>query len=244
MRWPDVVTYDVQLLSSQANIVGQWSLGAMCKHGKAAQFEVGRRFGIDTVYGQPGGGATQHLWGWAADSMVTDHLTWAQRKAKLYLMRDWLLSGHQANANRLHVNQIITWETIATAERDWTIRPYRVGDPSDSAAHRNHLHLTFDVPLGRTDVQQPTLPRYVPPVWPGPAAWSQSPWVTWLGWQLLSRGAGQQYTPGPMFTEADRERVAAFQKAQGWTGSGADGLMGAKTFLLLATGAGHDIPQP
>lgn len=59
--------------------------------------------------------------------------------------------------------------------------------------------------------------------------------VTLLGQQLVRKGYGKHYTsgPGPEWSEADRRGVEAFQRAQGWTGSGADGYPGPETWSLL-----------
>ncbi|MFI6683187.1 peptidoglycan-binding protein [Streptomyces sp. NPDC050485] len=59
--------------------------------------------------------------------------------------------------------------------------------------------------------------------------------VTLLGERLVKKGFGQSYTegPGPTWSEADRSAVEAFQRAQGWSGSEADGYPGAHTWRLL-----------
>lgn len=59
--------------------------------------------------------------------------------------------------------------------------------------------------------------------------------VTLLGQQLVRKGYGKHYTtgPGPKWSEADRQNTEAFQRAQGWTGSDADGLPGPSTWSLL-----------
>lgn len=59
--------------------------------------------------------------------------------------------------------------------------------------------------------------------------------VTWLGQRLVAHGYGRFYSvgPGPNFTAADRNAVAAFQRAQGWTGRDADGLPGPETLKRL-----------
>ncbi|MER7759493.1 peptidoglycan-binding protein [Streptomyces sp. NPDC097619] len=56
-----------------------------------------------------------------------------------------------------------------------------------------------------------------------------------LGQQLVRKGFGRFYTtgPGPRWSDADRQNVTAFQRAQGWTGSDADGLPGPETWSLL-----------
>lgn len=79
--------------------------------------------------------------------------------------------------------------------------------------------------------------------WGQPATWvvgSTGADVTRLGKQLqlwaahYKLAAPYKTGPGPIFTETDRAAVKAFQMAQGWTGSAADGLPGAETFKRLA----------
>lgn len=41
---------------------------------------------------------------------------------------------------------------------------------------------------------------------------------------------------------ADKNATRAFQQAQGWTGTDADGIPGATTWKLLVEGRGKDIP--
>lgn len=76
----------------------------------------------------------------------------------------------------------------------------------------------------------------------GPGA--NNAYVTRLGAMLVARGAGRFYRqgPGPTWGDADRNACQAFQQAQGWTGSEADGIPGPATWQLLVTGKGHDIP--
>lgn len=68
--------------------------------------------------------------------------------------------------------------------------------------------------------------------------------ITELGTMLIKRGGGRFYKvgAGPTWSDADRNATRTFQKAQGWTGADADGLPGPKTWELLATGKGRDIP--
>ncbi|AZK94201.1 peptidoglycan-binding protein [Streptomyces tsukubensis] len=68
--------------------------------------------------------------------------------------------------------------------------------------------------------------------------------VTRLGQMLVKRGGKRFYTkgPGPVWGEADRKATQAFQLAQGWRGTAADGLPGAHTWKLLVTGKGKNIP--
>jgi hypothetical protein len=67
--------------------------------------------------------------------------------------------------------------------------------------------------------------------------------VTRLGELLVGRGAGAYYRigPGPVWHQADRNATAAFQRAQGWTGSDADGLPGPTTWSYLVQHQGHDV---
>ncbi|MFD6323813.1 peptidoglycan-binding protein [Streptomyces sp. NPDC058442] len=76
----------------------------------------------------------------------------------------------------------------------------------------------------------------------GPGA--NNPHVTELGRLLVERGGARFYAtgPGPRWTDTDRAAIRAFQQAQGWQGSAADGLPGPLTWELLLTGGGRDIP--
>ncbi|MCD2462468.1 peptidoglycan-binding protein [Streptomyces sp. MBT42] len=73
------------------------------------------------------------------------------------------------------------------------------------------------------------------------------PAVTVLGQRLVAHGYGRFYKegPGPRFTEADKDAVQAFQKAQGWTGSDADGYPGSSTWSrLMAAPKAASKPAP
>ncbi|WP_416974953.1 peptidoglycan-binding protein [Streptomyces sp. 4F14] len=67
--------------------------------------------------------------------------------------------------------------------------------------------------------------------------------VTALGQMLVERGAKRFYTtgPGPRWSDADRRATQAFQQAQGWRGTDADGIPGPDTWALLIAGKGRDI---
>ncbi|MFE2285544.1 peptidoglycan-binding protein [Streptomyces sp. NPDC059443] len=56
-----------------------------------------------------------------------------------------------------------------------------------------------------------------------------------LGRQLVRKGFGRYYAVGPSrdWGEPDRHNVAAFQRAQGWTGADADGYPGPQTWSRL-----------
>ncbi|MFE6185440.1 peptidoglycan-binding protein [Streptomyces sp. NPDC056465] len=59
--------------------------------------------------------------------------------------------------------------------------------------------------------------------------------VTLLGQQLVRKGYGKHYTsgPGPMWSDADRKNVRAFQLAHKSLAGDADGIPGPKTWALL-----------
>jgi hypothetical protein len=76
------------------------------------------------------------------------------------------------------------------------------------------------------------------PAFPGTAKFrpgANNASVTQLGRQLVKKGFGKYYRqgPGPRWGEADRRNVEAFQRAQGWRGSEADGYPGPETWRRL-----------
>ncbi|GAA3371839.1 hypothetical protein GCM10020367_24260 [Streptomyces sannanensis] len=68
--------------------------------------------------------------------------------------------------------------------------------------------------------------------------------ITQLGQMLIERGAEKYYGegPGPHWGDADRLATQAFQRAQGWSGADANGLPGPRTWKLLVSGVGKNIP--
>ncbi|MEV6552648.1 peptidoglycan-binding protein [Streptomyces sp. NPDC051597] len=99
---------------------------------------------------------------------------------------------------------------------------------------------------GAIVAEQP-VPASLATDYPGAAAFgpgADNAHVTRLGEMLVARGGKRFYTrgPGPVWGPADRLATQAFQRAQGWTGSGADGLPGPRTWSLLVRGEGKDIP--
>ncbi|MDH6628681.1 hypothetical protein M2271_006514 [Streptomyces sp. LBL] len=81
-------------------------------------------------------------------------------------------------------------------------------------------------------------PKPTPPKFPdqdkfGPG--KSNTYITQLGQQLVRKGYGKHYTdgPGPKWSDADRKNVQDFQRAQGWTGTNADGLPGPETWSRL-----------
>lgn len=86
-----------------------------------------------------------------------------------------------------------------------------------------------------------------PTVFPGSQFFGpgQSNWyIQKLGDMLLNRGGGRFYQvgPSPAWGDADRRATQAFQLAQGWTGTDADGFPGPQTWSLLVNHKGNDIP--
>ncbi|MYV51738.1 peptidoglycan-binding protein, partial [Streptomyces sp. SID3212] len=76
------------------------------------------------------------------------------------------------------------------------------------------------------------------PAYPGLGSFRpgrSGPYVERLGERLVRKGFGRHYTsgPGPSWGEADRRNVEAFQRAQGWRGSAADGYPGPETWRRL-----------
>ncbi|WP_432073623.1 peptidoglycan-binding protein [Streptomyces wuyuanensis] len=66
-------------------------------------------------------------------------------------------------------------------------------------------------------------------------------YVARLGRLLLEQGFGNGGTAGPgsRWSEAHRQATQAFQRAQGWAGTEADGMPGPDTWRLLVNGAGR-----
>ncbi|MFG2805285.1 peptidoglycan-binding protein [Streptomyces sp. DT199] len=76
------------------------------------------------------------------------------------------------------------------------------------------------------------------PGYPGRAMFrpgANNTYVTQLGKQLVRKGFGRFYRvgPGPIWSEADRRAVEAFQRTQGWRGGAADGYPGPETWRRL-----------
>lgn len=93
---------------------------------------------------------------------------------------------------------------------------------------------------------------------PGPAPGSQFPGkgafvlgvshpaVTLLGQRLIAHGFGRGYLvgPGPTFTQVDKDATRAFQLAQGFAASGADGYPGPETWAALMAEPKQPAPPP
>lgn len=93
----------------------------------------------------------------------------------------------------------------------------------------------------------PTTPAVDQDAFPGASKFgpgANNAYVTRLGQMLVQRGGKRFYTtgPGPKWGASDQNATRAFQQAQGWTGTDADGLPGATTWKLLVDGKGKNIP--
>ncbi|MXQ54276.1 peptidoglycan-binding protein [Shimazuella alba] len=64
---------------------------------------------------------------------------------------------------------------------------------------------------------------------------AKNKYVTQLGYMLVTAGYGKYYKvgPSPEWSSADLKNCQAFQRAQGWTGSDADGYPGPETWKRL-----------
>ncbi|MFM9780482.1 peptidoglycan-binding protein [Streptomyces scabiei] len=88
----------------------------------------------------------------------------------------------------------------------------------------------------KVPAKEPAKPVYEP--FPGSAFFHggrHSPIVTALGRRLVQLGFGRYYKlgPGPNWTNADKEAVAAFQRSQPELAGDADGIPGPKTWAAL-----------
>jgi LysM repeat protein len=112
----------------------------------------------------------------------------------------------------------------------------KVGVKWQTLASLNGLKAPYVIKPGQTLKLKATAPK--PPAYPGrdkfrPGA--RNAYVTQLGERLVVRGYGRYYKvgPGPAWSDADRQAVQAFQRAQGWTGDDADGYPGPETWRRL-----------
>ncbi len=99
-------------------------------------------------------------------------------------------------------------------------------------------HKGKDIPPAAGVPSPPPPPPQSAPPFPGADKFGPgkvNDYVAQLGRQLVQKGFGSFYQEGPSadWGEADRRNVEAFQRAQGWTGSEADGYPGPHTWRLL-----------
>ncbi|MEI7030651.1 peptidoglycan-binding protein, partial [Streptomyces pratensis] len=121
------------------------------------------------------------------------------------------------------------------------------------SGYRNHwpygwLHGGLGLPAGEGGLSPQGGSDGIADVFPGSGFFgsgANNDHVTQLGRALVARGGARFYEvgPGPVWSDADLRATKAFQEAQGWSGSDADGLPGSGTWRLLVAGTGNDI-QP
>ncbi|MEU5383210.1 peptidoglycan-binding protein [Kitasatospora cineracea] len=113
-------------------------------------------------------------------------------------------------------------------------KEWQVGKPDPRGIDMNEFRTRVAARLGSGPAPHPS----GPPSFPGRDAFGpgqENDSILALGQQLVRRGFGSAYKVGPSrsWGEADRRNVEAFQRAQGWTGSSADGLPGPETWRRL-----------
>ncbi|MVO87432.1 N-acetylmuramoyl-L-alanine amidase [Streptomyces sp. p1417] len=111
---------------------------------------------------------------------------------------------------------------------------YRPGEMMDMGQVRKDIKAT--IAKGKPSKPGPGTPKPGPfpgKTYFGPGA--SNKFVTLLGKRLIEKGYGRFYSvgPGPKWSESDRKAVEAFQRAQGWSGSDADGYPGPTTWRRL-----------
>ena len=161
-------------------------------------------------------------YGWTVDSVIR-HLDWSDWKSDPRGV-DW-------PKMRARIAEILSSGPNATPFKSWAN-----GDGTEQPE------------------QQPEKPQPEPqpePVdsdaYPGAAKFGpgkSGSHITRLGQMLVERGGRRFYAegPGPRWGDADRNATKAFQRAQGWTGSDADGIPGGTTWRLLVKAQGKSIP--
>lgn len=160
-------------------------------------------------------------YGWSVDSVIR-HLDWSDWKSDPRGM-DW-------TKMRARIATILKGKPNATPFTSWAD-----GDGDGDTEQPEQP--------GKPEQPQPSDPD----AYPGAAKFGpgkSGSHITRLGQMLVKRGGGRFYTegPGPRWGDADRKATEAFQRAQGWTGSDADGIPGGTTWRLLVTGQGKSIP--
>lgn len=105
-------------------------------------------------------------------------------------------------------------------------------------------------PKYASEAPKPSIPsKPKAPAFPGASHFKvgqSDSWVTVLDKALIAAGyakfsAGKKYTAGPLFSEYTKKNVAAFQKAQRWSGKDADGIPGKDTWKRLFKKAGYAV---
>ncbi|WP_274558031.1 peptidoglycan-binding protein [Streptomyces spiramyceticus] len=125
-----------------------------------------------------------------------------------------------------------TW-TANRSGRIWASRGGHYGHGQVPENSHNDPGPMPDWPGGGKPKPTPTAPPFPGKGAFGPGKSNDS--ILALGRQLVKRGFGSHYKVGPSrdWGEADRLNVRAFQRAQKWSGSDADGYPGPETWRRL-----------
>ncbi|MFF4523460.1 peptidoglycan-binding protein [Streptomyces bluensis] len=115
----------------------------------------------------------------------------------------------------------------------------KVGVPWQKLATLNKITAPYTIRPGqvlKTKAAPAPMPK--PPAYPGRDKFGpgkRNKYVTQLGEALVAKGYGRFYDvgPGPSWSDADRDAVRAYQRAQGWAGSDADGYPGPEMWRRL-----------
>ncbi|WP_443062944.1 peptidoglycan-binding protein [Streptomyces sp. NBC_00440] len=148
--------------------------------------------------------------------------------------------GNTSLTNNANGNQVMSRKR---ARRDAYVHGYGLpkfpegittADPSKKGKTGFHYKATATTPVGGSSSGSTPKPAAFPGVKYFKAG-ANNAFVTQLGKQLVKKGYGKFYSvgPGPKWSESDRKAVQAFQRAQGWTGSDADGYPGPETWKRL-----------
>lgn len=164
--------------------------------------------------------AVARHYGWTVNSVIR-HMDWSDWKSDPRGV-DW-------TKMRKRIATILDGKPNATPMSDWTD-----GDADTQ-------------PEQPSQPSQPSQPQPSGDAFPGASKFgpgANNSHVTRLGQMLVKRGGSRFYRegPGPRWGDADRDATKAFQRAQGWTGSDADGIPGPSTWQLLVGGKGKSIP--
>lgn len=149
---------------------------------------------------------------------------WKNRDSTSYVADDLWIAGYNGKPGKPDI------------KGDWLIHQY-TSTPVDTNVAAFSSRGEMAKWAGAKATSKPK-PRPTAPAFPGTKhfkAGANNAYVTQLGKQLVKKGYGRFYSvgPGPRWGDADHEAVQAFQKAQGWTGSSADGYPGPQTWSRL-----------
>jgi peptidoglycan hydrolase-like protein with peptidoglycan-binding domain len=186
----------------------------------------------------------RNVWGYAS---FPDH---SNRRCVDYMILseaggDRIAQYHIDNAKRLNVNWVIWNRRIYRYQN--TNRGHGWAAYTGPKSHTDHVHVEY-AEGSYTPPPDEHIDQWDGKSFPGASAFKlgqRHDAVTLLGKMLVKAGYGRFYKvgPGPVFGEADRNAVEAFQRAQGWSGSDADGYPGRETWTRLSALLRPAVPQ-